>query len=100
MQVWHLYMVRTRHGALYTGITTDVARRLRTHAGKGKGGAKYLRARGPLKLAYRVRIGSRPLALKAEHRIKVLSKPHKERIVAGKPRTRTLLNVLGLDRPE
>ena len=43
---WYLYLLETRRGMLYTGITTDVARRLAQHeAGQG---AKALRGRGPL----------------------------------------------------
>lgn len=35
--LWHLYLLRTASGMLYTGITTDVARRLAQHqAGKGQ----------------------------------------------------------------
>lgn len=42
--LWHLYLLRTASGMLYTGITTDVARRLTQHqAGKG---AKALRGKG------------------------------------------------------
>lgn len=42
--LWHLYMLRLPSGMLYTGITTDVARRLAQHqAGKG---AKALRGKG------------------------------------------------------
>lgn len=40
---WHLYMLRLPSGMLYTGITTDVARRLAHQAGKG---AKALRGKG------------------------------------------------------
>ena len=52
MQDWHIYLVRTRHGSLYNGVATDVARRLVEHEGAGGRGAKYLRSKGPLQLAY------------------------------------------------
>ncbi|MDX1590109.1 MAG: GIY-YIG nuclease family protein [Oleiphilaceae bacterium] len=42
---WSLYMLRTASGALYTGITTDVQRRLQEHR-KGVRGARALRGRG------------------------------------------------------
>lgn len=78
---WHLYMLRCRDGKLYTGITTDIERRIAMHrAGKG---AKYLRGRAPLNLVYRRRIGSRSLALKMEQAVKKLPKCEKERIVEG-----------------
>lgn len=80
--VWHLYMIRCRDDSLYTGITTDVARRFADHqAGKG---AKYLRGRGPIELVYKKRIGDRGAALKAEHRVKKLPKHKKEDLVQSK----------------
>jgi len=77
---WYLYLVRCRGGSLYTGIATDVERRLAEHrAGKG---AKYLRGRGRLKLVYKQRIGNRGAALKIERRVKKWPKDKKERLVA------------------
>lgn len=76
---WSIYMVRCRDGSLYTGIATDVARRFADHQ-SGKG-AKYLRGRGPLELAFKKRIGSRSLALKIERLIKRLPKDKKEGLV-------------------
>ena len=69
-------MVRCRDGSLYTGIATDVARRLDEH--RAGTGAKYLRGRGPLELVYQQKIGHRGAALKAEHRVKKLPKHKKE----------------------
>lgn len=79
---WYLYMLRTAGGALYTGITTDVARRLRQHQ-SGRG-AKSLRGKGPLTLAYQCAL-SRELAASLEYRVKQLSKKQKERLVADQP---------------
>lgn len=78
---WHLYMIRCRDGNLYTGIATDIERRLAEHR-SGKG-AKYLRGRSPLKLAFSEKIGRRSLALKIERSIKRLPKDGKERIVVA-----------------
>ena len=94
--VWHLYIVRTRHGTLYTGIATDVDRRLSEHDGTGRG-ARYLRGRRPFRLVYRRRIGDRAMALKAEHRIKRLSRAEKDRLIAAKPDKRRLLKLLALN---
>ena len=66
MREWYVYLIRTRYGALYTGIATDVDRRLAEHRNTGKKGARYLRSKGPLQLAYSAKIGSRALALKAK----------------------------------
>jgi putative endonuclease len=78
---WYLYMVRCRGGSLYTGIATDINRRFAEHQ-SGKG-AKYLRGRAPLKLAFSEKIGKRSLALKLERLIKRLPKNMKERIVTS-----------------
>lgn len=64
---------------MYTGIATDVERRFAEHQ-SGKG-AKYLRGRAPLKLAFKIKIGKRSLALKIERLIKRLPRFKKERIV-------------------
>jgi putative endonuclease len=82
---WSLYLVRTRDGALYTGIALDVTARLAAHvAGDG---AKALRGRGPLQLAFTALVGARGAALRLEARIKRLPKTAKERLVAaGLPR--------------
>ncbi|SLM61791.1 MULTISPECIES: GIY-YIG nuclease family protein [Dickeya] len=83
--IWFLYLLRTEAGALYTGITTDVARRLAQHqAGKG---ARALRGKGPLTLVYYCVAGDRSTALKWEYRIKQLSKMQKERLVQHQPAT-------------
>ena len=78
---WFLYLVRTANNALYTGITTDVARRFLEHQ-TGKG-AKALRGKGELTLAFSAPVGERSLALKMEYRIKQLTKRQKERLVSG-----------------
>lgn len=96
MQAWHIYFVRTRFGNLYTGIATDVGRRLIEHEQSNGRGAKYLRSKGPLQLAYQAEIGDRALALKVEHCVKKLSKDQKESIVTATPAAEELLHFLGL----
>src|SRR5690606_36687527 len=78
---WFLYLVRTADNALYTGITTDVGRRFLEHQ-TGKG-AKALRGKGELSLAFPCTVGVRSRALNMEHRITQLTKRQKERLVAG-----------------
>ena len=78
---WSVYLLRCRDGALYTGIATDVPRRLAEHARDGGRGSKYLRGKGPLHLVYVMAIGSRELALRVESRIKKLRKARKEDLV-------------------
>ena len=81
---WHLYLIRCRDGSLYTGITTDVARRFAEHQENGDTGAKYLRGRGPLMLVFQKRLGSRSLALGVESKVKKLSKARKEELIRTK----------------
>ncbi|VTP17110.1 GIY-YIG nuclease superfamily protein [Phytobacter ursingii] len=81
MTLWSLYLIRTADNRLYTGITTDVARRFMQHQ-SGKG-AKALRGKGELILAFSAPVGERSLALRVEYRIKQLTKRQKERLVAG-----------------
>jgi putative endonuclease len=81
MRDWYLYMVRCRDGTLYTGITTDIDRRLAEHSGEGDAGSKYLKGRAPLILVLQKRLGSRNLALKVENGVKKLSKAQKEKMI-------------------
>ncbi|MEA1063398.1 GIY-YIG nuclease family protein [Apirhabdus apintestini] len=80
MSNWSLYILHTAGNRLYTGITTDVARRLREHQ-TGKG-AKALRGQGMLRLVFSHPIGDRALALRVEYRIKQLTRVQKERLIA------------------
>lgn len=77
---WSVYVLRRADGALYTGITTDVTRRVAEH-GEGRG-AKSLRGRGPLELVLARELGGRGLATRVEDRIKRLPKAAKEALVA------------------
>ncbi|MBL8755159.1 MAG: GIY-YIG nuclease family protein [Planctomycetes bacterium] len=82
---WSIYLVRTADGALYTGIALDVAARFAAHA-DGRG-AKALRGRGPLTLAFARVVGPHGASLRLEARVKRLAKADKERlVVAGLPR--------------
>ena len=85
--IWFLYILRGADKSLYTGITTDVARRFSEHSGNGSGdtskGAKALRGKRPLKLEYSCQIGNRSEALKIEYQVKQLSKIKKEQLITG-----------------
>lgn len=76
---WYLYMLRCRDGSLYTGITTDVEKRLEAHR-SGKG-AKYTRGRGPLELVYSENCGSHSAALKRELEVKALTRDKKQQYI-------------------
>ena len=76
---WYLYILRCGDGTLYTGITTDVEKRLEAHR-EGKG-AKYTRGRSPLELVYRECCGDHSNALKREIAVKKLTRSQKERLL-------------------
>lgn len=80
--LFSLYIVRCADGSLYTGIATDVARRVKEHE-SGPRGAKYLRGRGPLTLAFQTCIGDRSAATKAEYHVKKLPRSDKEQLISG-----------------
>ncbi len=73
--MWYLYILQCGDGSLYTGITTDVEKRLEAHR-SGKG-AKYTRGRSPLELKYQEGCGTHSDALKRELEIKHLSREEK-----------------------
>ena len=79
---WKLYILRCRDGSLYTGITTDVEKRLEAHR-SGKG-AKYTRGRTPLELVYSEECGDHSAALKRELEIKNLSREEKLKLITEK----------------
>ncbi|HPB68019.1 MAG TPA: GIY-YIG nuclease family protein [Candidatus Omnitrophota bacterium] len=73
--MWYAYILETRKGTFYTGITNNVARRLAEHA-QGRG-ARYTRIYGVRELLYTEEFPSRGLALKREAQIKALSRASK-----------------------
>lgn len=79
---WYLYILRCGDDTLYTGITTDIDRRLEAHS-QGKG-AKYTRGRGPLEIVYREVCGSHSQALRRELEIKALSRREKLALLGQK----------------
>ncbi|MEP7175128.1 MAG: TIGR02453 family protein [Gemmatimonadales bacterium] len=80
---WHVYVARCDDGTLYTGITTDPARREAAHnAGRG---AAYTRSRRPVRLVHLESAADRGDALRRELAIKRLTRPQKERLVTATP---------------
>lgn len=81
---WSVYVLRCRDGSLYTGIATDVGRRIAEHE-RGPKGSKYLRGRGPFTLVFQAEVGDRAHATRVELAIKRLPKPAKERLIGVGP---------------
>ena len=80
---YSLYIVECADGTFYTGIATDVQRRLLEHNGAKSKGARYTSARSPVSLIYEVRCASRSAALKEEHRIKRLTRGQKRTLISA-----------------
>ena len=76
----YVYMLRCNDGSLYTGYTPNVERRYEAHC-KGKG-AKYTKSHPPIEIAAVWQTKSKHDALKLEYRIKHLTKPEKEALIA------------------
>lgn len=81
--MYHLYILKCSGNTLYTGITTNLSRRVKEH-NSSKLGAKYTRGRQPVKLVYSKKFTNRSKALKEEMRIKKLSREEKLGLVCGK----------------
>jgi putative endonuclease len=70
---WFVYMVRCKDSSLYTGITTDIERRIIEHNTCNRLAAAYTRSRRPVVLVYKESYSDRSSALKREYEIKQLS---------------------------
>jgi putative endonuclease len=79
---WLVYMIRTSDAQVYTGITTDMARRWREHL-SGKAGARYFRGRKPVQLCYLETDHDRSSASRREYAIKSLSAGGKKELIAA-----------------
>ncbi len=80
MKDWFVYILSCADGTLYTGVTTDLTRRVEEHNDSIKG-AKYTRARRPVSLYYYEQYPSRSEACVREAGIKKLSREEKRALV-------------------
>ena len=78
---WYVYLARCADGSLYTGVTTDLDARERTH-NRGRGAA-YTRARLPVSIVHAEAARDRGAALRRELAIKRLTRSDKEALVGG-----------------
>lgn len=80
---WFLYLLECADGTLYTGVTTNVARRFQAHVcGKG---ARYTRAKGAVRVVYVESCRTKSTALSREACVKRLSRTKKLALVRGAP---------------
>ncbi len=90
LSVWHVYIVCCRDNTYYTGITTDLIRRMEEHNSTQKG-AKYTRTRRPVELVYFEKAASRSIATRREEQIKKLPLASKKELIKTCPPLRLLL---------
>ena len=76
---WVVYILECSDGSLYTGITTDLARRITEH--EQGNGARYTRGRGPFSLKYMEYCNNRAEASTREVSIKALSRAKKLELI-------------------
>jgi len=95
---WYLYLIENKLGQLYTGITTDPARRIAQHRGEIKGGAKALKGKTPLHFRAVFLLEDKSQAAKLEYAVKQMSRRQKDLIISqGKFEDRpNILNTLGI----
>ena len=70
--IWFLYILECCDGSFYTGVTTDIDRRLRKHQ-EGTA-SRYTRTRRPIVLVYKEKCGTRSQSLARECAVKSLSR--------------------------
>ncbi|MBS0395093.1 MAG: GIY-YIG nuclease family protein [Proteobacteria bacterium] len=80
---WVVYIVENERGALYTGITTSLGRRLAEHAGRGGRGARFFRLGRPARLVYSEPAADRAGALRREAEIKRLDRRDKLALIGA-----------------
>ncbi|HMU29800.1 MAG: GIY-YIG nuclease family protein [Nitrospira sp.] len=78
---WIVYILECADGSLYTGITNDLERRMRSHASGN--GAKYTRHRGPFTVRYTESLASKGAALQREAAIKALDRAAKVALITA-----------------
>jgi len=77
---WYIYIVECCDGSFYTGITTDIDRRVLEHNFSFKA-AKYTRSRRPVRLVYKESVSNRSEASKREYSIKRLKRKNKSSLI-------------------
>lgn len=81
MALYVVYLLRCKDGTFYTGVTTDMNRRLKEHNSSTRG-AKYTKSRRPVTLVYQEISASRSEAQKREYVLRHLSRAEKMRLAA------------------
>ena len=79
--MWLVYILVCSDNTFYTGVTTDIDRRLKQHNWEIVWWAKYTRVRKPVQVVYTAEFPDRSEATKEEYRIKQLTRKKKEELI-------------------
>lgn len=79
--MYYIYMLRCEDNSVYTGITTDIERRMEEHFSKDKKCAKYTLRHSAKNLESLWQTENKSLASKLEYNIKTLKKEQKEELI-------------------
>ncbi len=82
--MYYTYILKCSDSTLYTGITTDIERRLKEHNGTMAWGAKYTKIRQPVELLYHEEYSNRSEASKRESEIKKMTREKKLQLISQK----------------
>lgn len=77
-----VYIVKCTDKSLYTGVTTNLEKRIKEHNGQLKGGAKYTRSKRPVKLVHFEEYETRKIAADREREIKKMDRAEKEVLIS------------------
>lgn len=77
---YYVYIVQCSDNSYYTGIATNLEKRIKEHNGELKGGAKYTRSKRPVKLVYKEEYSTHLEASRREIRIKQMTRKQKEKL--------------------
>ena len=78
---WYLYIVECKDGSLYTGISTDIQRRIWEHNTSDKLGSKSLRGKRPVKMVYSEEYNTQSDARQRETSIKTWTRKYKLKLI-------------------
>ena len=89
---YYIYIIRCEDNSIYTGITTDLDRRMQEHLDKGKKGAKYTASHHVKNIEIAWRTIDKTRASKLEYHIKTLKKVQKEELVKNPSKLKEILS--------
>ena len=89
---YYVYMIRCKDNSLYTGMTTDLDRRMKEHLERGKKGAKYTSSHYAIRMETAWRTNNKIKASKLEYYIKTLTKAQKEELIVNSKKLQEFLS--------